>query len=135
MLIVLIMLKVCELGTLVVPLLGLIQKEERSVALLCGQRLWKVLKVTTVYVLSLRTVLFHTVCMSGRKCSRKVRRVTDAEYTGHSFDVYGQQETELQEPQISKIERGYCYRNCEGSKSSWRVSLCGTAFLNCGCRD
>jgi len=81
-----------------VPLLGLIQKEERSVALFCGQ---KVLKVTTVYVLSLRTVLFHTVCMSGRKCSRKVRRVTDSEYTGHSFDIYEQRGTELQKPQMS----------------------------------
>ena len=83
------------------PLLGLIQKEERSVALLYRQELWKVVKVTTVYVLSLRTVLFHTVCMSGRKCSRKVRRVTDSEYTGHSFDIYEQRGTELQKPQMS----------------------------------
>jgi hypothetical protein len=55
-------------------------------------------------------------------------RVTDAEYTGHFFDVYEQRETELQKPQISKIERGYCYRNCAGFKSSPRVSLCGTVF-------
>ena len=32
--------------------------------------------------------------------------VTDAEYTGHSFDVNEQWETELQKPQISKIESG-----------------------------
>ena len=68
-------------GNLVVPLLGLIQKEERSVALLYRQKLWKVVKVTTVYVLSLRTVLCHTVCMSGRKCSRKVRHVWQMQST------------------------------------------------------
>jgi len=50
-------------GNLVVPLLGSIKKEERSVVLLCRQKLWKVLKVTTVYVLSLRMVLFHTECV------------------------------------------------------------------------
>jgi len=46
-----------------VPLLGLIKKEEISLVLLYRQKLWKVLKVTKVYVLSLRTVLFHTECV------------------------------------------------------------------------
>jgi len=50
-------------GNLVVPLLGSIKKEERSVVLLRRHKLWKVLQVTTVYVLSLRTVLFHTECV------------------------------------------------------------------------
>ena len=50
-------------GNLVVPLLGLVRKEEISVALLYRQKLWKVLKFTAVYVLSLRTVLFHTECV------------------------------------------------------------------------
>jgi len=46
-----------------VPILGLIKKEERSVVLLCRHKLWKVLKITAVCVLSLRAVLFHTECV------------------------------------------------------------------------
>jgi hypothetical protein len=36
---------------------------KRSVVLLYGQKLWEVLKVTAVYVLSLSTVLFDTECI------------------------------------------------------------------------
>jgi len=50
-------------GNLVVPLLILIKKEEISVVVLCRQKFWMVLKGTTVYVLSLRMVLFHTECV------------------------------------------------------------------------
>jgi hypothetical protein len=93
MLIVLTTMSVCE------------KKEERSVILLYRQKLWMVLKVTKVYVLSLRTVLFRTVCVC--------------------------EQTEM----FKESQReGYCYRNCAGFKCSPRVSLCGTAFLNGGCR-
>jgi hypothetical protein len=118
-----------------VPLLGLIKKEERSVVLLYRLKLWKVLKVTKVNVLSLRTgqcCLAQGVCERTEKFKKGQAHVTDAEYMGYCFDVNGQHETELQKPKNLKIE-GNCYRNCAGFKSSARVSLCGTAFLNGGC--
>jgi hypothetical protein len=46
-----------------------------SVVLLYEQKLWKVLKVTAVCVLSLSTMLFDRVLMNGQKCSRSIKHV------------------------------------------------------------
>ena len=45
------------------PLLGLVKNEERCAVLLYRQKLWEVLKVTAVYMLRLRAVLFDTECV------------------------------------------------------------------------
>jgi hypothetical protein len=48
---------------------------KRCVVLLYGLKLWKVLKVTAVCVLSLSTELFDGVYMNGQKCSRSIKHV------------------------------------------------------------
>lgn len=63
------------------PLLGLVKKEERSVVLLYRLKLWKVLKVTKVYVLSLRTgqcCLAQSVYERTEMFKKGQARVTDA---------------------------------------------------------
>jgi len=122
-------------GNLVVPLLGLIKKEERFVVLLCRQKWWKVLKVTTVCVLSLRTVLFHTVCMTKQKCSRKFRNMWQMESTWNFPSMSTCSETlNCRSHRSGRQREGTCYRNCAGFKISPRARLCGTSFLNSWCR-
>jgi len=77
----------------------------------------------------------HRVCLSGQKCSRKVRHVWHMQSTQDSPSLSTSNETLNSRSHRSGRQReGYCCRNCAGFKISPRVSLCGTAFLNGGCR-
>ena len=94
-------------GNLVVPLLGLIKKEERSVVLLvatsCGRYWWSLQFMCSVW----GRCCFTQSVYERTELFKKVQTcVTDTEYTALSFIVSVQTDPELQEPQIWKTERG-----------------------------
>ena len=123
-------------GNLVVPILGLIKKEERSVVLLCRHKLRKVLKVTAVCVLSLRTLLFHTECVWA---DRNIQERSDVcgRCRVHGTLIWCQwamRKLNCRSHRSGRQREGHCCRNFAGFKSSRSVSLCGTSFLNIGFR-
>ena len=98
--------------------------------------MWKLLKVTAVYVLSLRTVLFHTVYMSEQKCSGKVRNVWHMQSTWDCPSVSMCNGTlKCRSHRSGRQRERYCCRNCAGFESSPSASFCGTSFLNVECRS